>query len=102
MLDRRKLLWWAFWFVFLSTPVCAVFFPSALPRIPMPRIVPTMPFLLCIASMVTGAFAAGLILAKLTSKMDGEFVRRGITYGSAISAFYAVIAFAGCLFAVMP
>jgi hypothetical protein len=100
MLDHRKLLWWAFWFVFLTTPVCAVFLPSALRHFPLQRFLPLPVFLCCLAGVVAGAFAAGFILAKLTTKTNAEFISRGIGYGLGLVTVYAIIAFAGCLLVV--
>ena len=96
LLDRRKLLWWAFWFVLLSTPVCALFLPGLARRIATLRMGWGPQLLMCAAGCVAGAFAAGFLLAKLVTKTDGEFIARGISYGLALVAFYAIIGLAGC------
>jgi hypothetical protein len=96
MLDRRKLLWWAFWFVFLSTPVFGMFLPTAMSRLPFLTLLPVPRFILLLASLVGGAFAAGFLLSRLTSQTTGQFVRRGIGFGLALTTVYAIIGFAGC------
>jgi hypothetical protein len=96
MLDRRKLLWGTFWFVFLSTPVFGILLPDAMSRLPFLNLLPEPTYLSCVGSIVGGAFLAGFLLSRLTSQSTEQFVRRGIGFGLALTTVYAIIGFAGC------
>jgi hypothetical protein len=102
--DRRKLLWWAFWLVFLTTPVCVLFAPALASKIHFVRgsgVMGLNAILACLGSLIGGAGAAGFILARLTSKTNSDFISRGIAYSMGIAALYLILAFAGCLVVVV-
>jgi len=93
----RRLLWWVFWFVFLTTPVIAVFMPMAMRRTPLNRFFPSE--WMVIGSIVTGISGAAFIFAWLTGKTVGSMILRGILCAIVIFALYLFIAYAGCVFA---
>ena len=91
----RRLLWWVFWFVFLTTPVIAVFMPMAVRRTGVNRFFP-MEWMV-IGSIVTGICGAAFIFAWLTGKTVGSMILRGICCAIGIFALYLFIAYAGCV-----
>jgi hypothetical protein len=91
MLVRRKLLWWTFWFVFLTTPVLACFSAALLENL-----IPGQWMLTCfLGSILAGAGISGFILSKLITK-DAHFIDLiglGPAIGTLLTAAYLVIAY---------
>jgi hypothetical protein len=89
-LGRRKLLWWTFWFVFLTTPVLACFSASLLDN-HIPR---DWTLTSTLSSILAGAGTSGFILSRLITK-DGniiDFIGLGVAFGTLLTAAYFVIA----------
>jgi hypothetical protein len=93
----RRLLWWVFWLVALTTPVVAVVIPMALRRTPLNRVFP-MEWMM-VGSLVAGICTAGFIFAWLTTKTVGAMILRGILCAVAIFSLYLFIGYAGCVVA---
>ncbi len=98
---HRKLLWWTFWLLFLSTPVLAIAGPALIPKflgVRMGPMIGRFGLIGLVGGILGGGFGAGFVLAKLYSANTAEMIRRGIAFGMAILATYGVIAGVGCAF----
>jgi hypothetical protein len=72
MPDRRKLLWWAFWFVFLTTPATIISLPILLDKFPYLNVLNDYGLTEAGASLLGGSILAALLLARLYNETTAQ------------------------------
>ncbi len=90
---RRKLLWLAFWFQFLATPVLVVAVPPTIRHLSGLRLPMVLDVGLYLGSLVAGATVSGFLLARLMNEDATGFVRQGIGYSFAFTLLHLMVAF---------
>jgi hypothetical protein len=96
---HRRMLWWTFWLLFLSTPVLVIAGPMLAQKFSIAGfrgLTGLYGAVEVMCAFLGGAFGAGFVLAKLHSVTTAQFIRRGIGFGLAIVVTYIVIAGVGC------
>ncbi len=97
MLARRKLHWWMFWFVFLSTPVAIISLPVILKHFPEIDLMKDYGLFEAASSLVAGSFASAFIFARLRSTTTAQLILRTLGFGLLFTVLLGGISFAGCM-----
>ena len=97
MLARRKLLWWMFWLVFLSTPVAVISLPGLLEHFPEIDLVKDEGLFEAGSSLLAGSFAAAFIFARIRSTTTAQLIGRTLGFGLLFTVLLGAISFAGCM-----
>lgn len=94
--DRRKLQWWAFWFVFFVTPIAVSATPWLLKTFPQINVLNDYGLFAAGTSLLAGASSAGFILARLISRTKAELVLRTMGLGFVFTLLLGCLSVAGC------
>ncbi len=97
MLARRKLHWWMFWLIFLSTPVAVISLPVILDHFPQLNVMNDYGLFAAGSSLLAGSFAAAFIFARLRSTTTVQLVVRTLGFGVLFTMLLGAISFAGCM-----
>ena len=92
---RRRIVWGAFWFVLVVTPIWALFVLKAVPAAPfwMSRPNPeSTAITVSLLASISGTFVAGMILSILLRKHDEGFVAYGVVLGAVFTIVYFLAA----------
>jgi hypothetical protein len=97
MLARRKLHWWMFWLVFLSTPVAVISLPILFKHFPQIDVMNDYGLFEASSSLLAGSFAAAFIFARLRSTTTTQLIVRTLGFGLLFTVLLGAISFAGCM-----
>lgn len=95
--DRRGLLWFAFWFLFVSTPVVVIGLPVLYKHFPQFDVFKDYGLIEAGGALLGGGFTAAFLLARLRSKSTAQIVWRTVGFGLLFTVLFGVISFAGCM-----
>jgi len=93
---RRKLLWAAFWFMFISTPAGLMAIPILFKHFPQLDFLTDYGLIECGSTLIGGSIIAALLLARLHSQTRGQFIRRTLGFSFAFALLFGLLSYAGC------
>ena len=94
---RRKLHWWMFWLVLLSTPAAVISLPVFLKHFPEIDVMKDYGLFEAGSSLLAGSFAAAFLLARIHSTTNTQVVARTVGFGLLFTVLLGAISLAGCM-----
>ena len=89
----RRLLWAAFWFVFLTTPVVAAVIRAGVQRLSMDSLWNSIAVMAIPGTIGGGALLAGFLVARLKNRDPLQLFFRSVSFGILFAMFHLIVAF---------